>query len=151
MMMSNGGRVLAYDDVWDLHPILDTSDRKRLKRTCNDILHETHFMRDWPGWPENALAIASNGSGDRLILLKVDRRYDPTVYLWLHDTSELAAVAEVFSDLAAGKRSDGPRMPVGYVLAHGRATPARKGYDYSNWRLQGEDLYKLEESVRHRR
>src|SRR5215510_12504260 len=38
MMLSNGGRVHAFDDVWDLYPILDKSDRKRLKRSCNDIL-----------------------------------------------------------------------------------------------------------------
>src|SRR5260370_37294205 len=94
--------------------------------------------------------IASNGTSDRLVLLKVNRWYEPTNYVWLHDTSELVAVADVFSDLTAGKRSDGPRTPKGYVLAHGRTTPAREGYDYSNSRLQGEDLNKLEESVRHR-
>jgi hypothetical protein len=49
MMTSNGGELLAHNDVLDLHPILDTSDRKRLKRSCNDILHEAAFMRDWPG------------------------------------------------------------------------------------------------------
>ena len=99
MMASNGGEVVAYDDVWNLYPILDTSDRKRLKRSCNDILHETKCMCGWPGWPENALAIASNGTSDRLALLKVNRRYEPTIYAWLHDTGELMAVAEVFSDL----------------------------------------------------
>jgi hypothetical protein len=151
MMTNDGGRVLAFDDVWDLHPILDTSDRKRLKRTCNDILRETEFMRDWPGWPENALAIASNGGGDRLVLLKVNRSYEPTIYVWLHDTGELVAVADVFSDLAAGKRSDGPGTPMGYVVAHGRTAAARERHDHSNWRLQGEDLKKLEESVRNRR
>ena len=109
MMTSNGGQVLVDDDVWDLHPILDTSDRKRLKRSCNDILHETEFMRDWLGWPENALAIASNAGGDRLVLLKVNGRYEPTVYVWLHETRELIAVADVFSDLAAGNRSDKPK------------------------------------------
>jgi hypothetical protein len=102
MMTSNGGQVYAYDDVWNLHPILDTSDRKHLKRSCNDILRETEFMRDWPGWPENALAIGENGGGDRLILLRVNRQYDPTVYVWLHDTDEVVAVAEVFSDLKRG-------------------------------------------------
>jgi hypothetical protein len=99
MRASNGGQVLAYGDVWHLHPILDTSDRKRLKRSCNDVLRETQFMRGFPGWPDNALAIAGNGGGDRLILLKGDRLYDPTVYVWLHDTGELLAVADVFSDL----------------------------------------------------
>ena len=58
MMASNGGEVTAYDGVWSLYPILDTSDRKRLSRSCNDILRETRVMRDWPGWPENAVAIA---------------------------------------------------------------------------------------------
>ena len=99
MMTNNGGEVLAYDDVWNLHPILDTSDRKRVKRSCNDILYETTYMRDWPGWPENALAIGSNGGGDRLVLLKVNRRYEPTIYVWLQDSSELVAVADGFSDL----------------------------------------------------
>jgi hypothetical protein len=99
MRTSNGGQVLAHDDVWDLYPILDTSDRKRLGRSCNDILRETAFMRDWPGWPENALAIAGNGGGDRLVLIKMNRQYEPTIYVWLHDTRELVAVAEVFSDL----------------------------------------------------
>jgi hypothetical protein len=37
--------VFAYDDVWNLHPILDPSDRKHLKRSCNDVLRETEFMR----------------------------------------------------------------------------------------------------------
>jgi hypothetical protein len=99
MKSSNGGEVRACGDVWQLYPILDTSDRKRLKRSCNDILHETGFMRGWPGWPENALAIAENGTSDQLVLLKEGRRYDPAIYMWLHDTCELVAVAEVFSDL----------------------------------------------------
>jgi hypothetical protein len=94
--------VYANDDVWNLHPILDTSYRKRLKRSCNDILRETEFMRDWPGWPENALAIGENGGGDRLVLLRVNRQYESTVYVWLHDTDEVVAVAEVFSDLKQG-------------------------------------------------
>jgi hypothetical protein len=41
--MSND--VFAYHDVWNLHPIPDTSDRKHLKRSCNDVLRETEFMR----------------------------------------------------------------------------------------------------------
>jgi hypothetical protein len=146
MVTNNGGRVLAFDDVWDLHPILDTSDRRRLKRSCNNILRETEFMSDWPSWPEGAIAIASNGGADRLVLLKVNRRYEPTIYVWLHDTGELVAVADVFSDLAAGRTSDGPKMIPGYVLV-----PRRKGGERGRWRLTGEDLYKLEESIRHGR
>jgi hypothetical protein len=35
--------------IWNLHPILDNSDRKRLSRSCNDIVRENRVMRDWPG------------------------------------------------------------------------------------------------------
>jgi hypothetical protein len=45
-------------------------------------------------------------------------------------------------------RLDSPRTPPGYVQAHGRTTPAREGFDYSNSRLQLEELNKLEEGVR---
>jgi RHS repeat-associated protein len=45
-------------------------------------------------------------------------------------------------------RASAPRTPPGYQQAHGRTTPAREGYDYSNSRLQGADLNQLEESVR---
>ena len=41
-----------------------------------------------------------------------------------------------------------PLTPPGYELSHGRATPAREGYDYTNSRLQGIDLNQLEESIR---
>ena len=99
MMASNGGQVAACGDVWDLHPILDSSDRKRLSRSCNDILHETGFMRGWRAWPENAVAIAGNGTGDRLVFLRENGLYQPNVYMWLHDTGELSVVAEIFSEL----------------------------------------------------
>lgn len=48
------------------------------------------------------------------------------------------------------KRGKGTILtPPGMVQAHGRKTPAREGFQYlGNSRLQGEDLNKLEESVR---
>ncbi|QDT69090.1 Bifunctional hemolysin/adenylate cyclase precursor [Planctomycetes bacterium MalM25] len=48
------------------------------------------------------------------------------------------------------RRGGAPRTPPGFVQAHGRNTPAREGFDYSNTRLQNEGLNKLEESVRRR-
>lgn len=42
------------------------------------------------------------------------------------------------------------RNPKGYVLAHGRKTPAREGFDYSNSRINTSELNKLEERVRRR-
>jgi hypothetical protein len=99
MMASNGGEVVAYDDVWNLHPILDNSDRRRLSRSCNDILRETRVMRDWPGWPDNAVAIAENGAGDKMLFLREGRGYQPAVYVWLHDTGDLIVIAQSFSEL----------------------------------------------------
>lgn len=52
--------------------------------------------------------------------------------------------------IASGNGSNLPRNPSGYVLGHGRATPAREGFDYSNSRLQLSELNSLEESVRRR-
>ena len=99
MMASNGGEVAAYDAVWNLHPILDKSDRKRLSRSCNDILRESRMMREWPHWPDNAVAIADDGTGDKLLFLRQGRLYQPEVYVWLHDTGELIEVAQSFSEL----------------------------------------------------
>jgi hypothetical protein len=53
--------------------------------------------------------------------------------------------------IASGNGSSTPRNPPGYVQAHGRTTPAREGYDYTNSRLQGKDLNDLEERVRRRK
>lgn len=47
-------------------------------------------------------------------------------------------------------RQEFPRTPPGFVLAHGRVTPAREGYDYSNSRLQNAELNQMEERVRRR-
>jgi hypothetical protein len=100
MMTSNGGEVAAYNDIWNLHPILDTSDRKRLSRSSNDIVGETRVVRDWPGWPDDAVAIADNGTGDKLLFLREGGLYQPAVYVWLHETGELVEVAESFSKLS---------------------------------------------------
>jgi hypothetical protein len=47
-------------------------------------------------------------------------------------------------------RAAAPRNPPGQVMAHGRTSPAREGFDYSNARLQDADLNALEEVMRRR-
>jgi hypothetical protein len=64
-----GGEARVGRDVFSLYPVLDTTDRKRLIRTCNDIARETASARRWPTFPPGALAIADNGGGDKLVLL----------------------------------------------------------------------------------
>ncbi|MCV2371418.1 SMI1/KNR4 family protein, partial [Roseateles oligotrophus] len=101
MLGANGGEIETEDDSWELYPIADTSDRKRLSRTANHIIKETSLCRAWPGFPENALAIASNGGGDRLVLLKQGPVFGAAVYAWSHETAALTKVANEFSALRA--------------------------------------------------
>jgi hypothetical protein len=104
MCRDNGGEVAMGTDVWWLYPIFDDSDRKRLTRTCNDILRETESAREWPDFPPLALAIGHNGGGDKLVFLpdpETDRYRDP-VYVWDHETGEINPVADAFEDLRVG-------------------------------------------------
>jgi hypothetical protein len=101
MCRAIGGQVRAGGDVWSLHPILDTTDRKRLARTCNDIVRETAGACERPDFPPGALAIGDNGGGDVLVLLPDPEanRFADAVYWWDHETGELNRVADAFEDL----------------------------------------------------
>lgn len=99
MMEDNGGEVVALDDGWQLHPFLDSSDKKRLRKTCNDIVRETQVMKSWRGWPPTAINIASNGAGDHLVFLQTGQSIGPAVYQWFHETGELTKVADDFAEL----------------------------------------------------
>ena len=102
MSRNNGGAVVTQDDDWELYPIFDDSDRKRLKRTCNDIVRETASAREWHTFPPGALAIGSNGGGDLLILLAdlESDRYGEAAHWWDHETGEVEIVADAFEELA---------------------------------------------------
>ncbi|MGH7138812.1 MAG: SMI1/KNR4 family protein [Pirellulales bacterium] len=98
---NNGGEVRAAGDVFQLYPVLDTTDRKRLARTCNDIVRETVAAREWPTFPPDALAIGDNGSGDKLVFLAEPDtpRFADAVYWWDHEIGDLRRVAEMFEEL----------------------------------------------------
>jgi hypothetical protein len=100
MRHANGGTLAIDGEDWELHPILDETDAKRIARTCNDVVQETKEAQAWAGFPKEALAIASNGAGDRLVLLRSgDDNYGETVYVWNHESQELlelAPAADVF-------------------------------------------------------
>ena len=99
MMAANGGEVASGLDDWYLYPIMDSTDRKRLARTCNDVVAESMRLAEWERFPRQALAIANNGEGDQLIFLRSDDRYGPAVYCWSHESGELTKVAEDFAQL----------------------------------------------------
>ena len=99
MMAANGGEVASGLDDWYLYPIMDSTDRKRLARTCNDVVAESMRLAGWERFPRQALAIANNGEGDQLLFLRSDDRYGPAVYCWSHQSGELTKVAEDFAQL----------------------------------------------------
>lgn len=110
MMKENGGYAHTPPDGWRLYPFLDRSDRKRLKRTSNDIVYQTNWARGLTGFPMEAVAIGSNGSGDELILLPEpsdERRLQDAVFWWDHETGDFYKVADDFSELVITERTQG--------------------------------------------
>jgi hypothetical protein len=101
MCKNNGGEVDVGTDVFNLYPIRDSSDRKRLARTCNDIVRETAEAAKWPDFPPGALAIGDNGGGDKIVFLPDPEasRYADAVYWWDHETGEIQLVADAFEEL----------------------------------------------------
>jgi hypothetical protein len=104
MVKDNGGEASIPPDAWQLYPFLDTSDRKRLARTCNGIVRETTQAKKWSAFPADAIAIGSNGCGDQLVLLPQPNAPDclgREVYWWAHEAGELHKVADDFGQIAS--------------------------------------------------
>jgi hypothetical protein len=102
MKIKNGGEIDTDDDSWTIHPFFDKSDIKRIKRTTNNIILETKSSREWVDFPQTAIAIGDNGTGDKLILLPVDNnsnQLQDTIYFWFHETGEVTKLADSIDDL----------------------------------------------------
>ena len=104
MIKENGGELMTEDDDWQLFPFFDKSDKKRMSRTCNHIVLETKEARMRDNFPINGIAIASNGSGDNLILLPFDndnKKLGEEIYLWQQETGDIQKVANAINELRA--------------------------------------------------
>lgn len=99
MLIKNGGEIETDEDVWQLYPIADTSDKKRLFRTVNHIIRETKSCKEWSNFPDNALAIGDNGCGDKLIFLRNDANIESIIYIWHHESGEIVVLANDFHEL----------------------------------------------------
>jgi hypothetical protein len=99
MARANGGEVEALSGSWQLHPIADSSDRKRLARTANHVVRETRSMLEWPRFPGSAVAIATNGTGDQLVLLREGEALKEAIYYWSHETGDIEPIAGSFAEL----------------------------------------------------
>ncbi|TJZ53815.1 SMI1/KNR4 family protein [Sphingobacterium olei] len=102
MTEENGGELMTDDDDWQLFPFFDKSDKKRISRTSNHIVLETNQAKQWDNFPINGIAIASNGSGDFLILLPAkenNKQLGNEIYIWFHETGEIEKIADAIEDL----------------------------------------------------
>ena len=79
------------DGEWQLHPMLDASDRETSRRSSNHLVREQETAREWPGFPPDAISIATHDGDQRIVLPGDD---EPK--LWLHDTGHLEAVLVVW-------------------------------------------------------
>lgn len=97
LIRENGGYIEASSDGWELYPVLDTSSKKRLKRTCNNIVLETKNSRKWRGFPADAVAIGDNMGGDKLIFLlfpENPEEFQPTLFWWNHETGGIFKITD---------------------------------------------------------
>ncbi len=107
MVISNGGEIDTGQEYWRLFPVFDTSDKKRLKRTSNDIIRETKTAKEWTGFPESGVAIGCNDSGDFLIMLSMvddKSRLQDVVYAWDHETGKIRIVSPTVEILMNTRR-----------------------------------------------
>ncbi|NPC58672.1 SMI1/KNR4 family protein [Caenimonas soli] len=88
LMARNGGELSTAGDDWQVFPVFDATNRKTAGRSAGHIVLETRSARAWEGFPQGAVAIASNGAGDLLVLLPMGTpgQLDPQVQVWNHET-----------------------------------------------------------------
>lgn len=100
MMKSNGGELIVDEYAFELYPFYDKSDKKRISRTCNHIGLETKNAREWDGFPENGIAIASDGFGNQIVLIhNGDGILKNEIYFWDHETREIEKIADSINEL----------------------------------------------------
>ncbi len=89
----NGGEVQIDEEWWDLHPVADTSDPRRIGPTWDHVCRQTEQARLLGGFPEAAVAIGDDGSGDRLVLMLHAAEGRLELGVWRHVTGEVAWIA----------------------------------------------------------
>ena len=97
----NGGEVQIDEEWWDLHPVADASDPRRIGPTWDHVCRQTELSRLLGGFPADAVAIGDDGSGDLLVLKAREPGATLELAVWQHATAEVvwtvAAVDVVFT------------------------------------------------------
>jgi hypothetical protein len=99
MARSNGDCVSLDDETWFLYPFWDPTDPRTIRRTSQDIKHETReVLQANIGFPADGIAIAHNDAGDRLLLRRRGNVLGNEVWLFRLHGGELH---QVLDDVAA--------------------------------------------------
>ena len=100
MMKSNGGELVSDEFEFELFPFFDKSDQKRISRTCNHIGLETKNAREWNGFPENGIAVGSDGFGNLIILTHNGNGVlTDEIHFWNHEMGQTEKIAESITEL----------------------------------------------------
>lgn len=91
----NGGSIICGKEEWELYPIADLTDKQSIAKTFNNVQKETENSKEWNLFPQAAITVGENGSGDKLVLLP----NSSVVYMWFHETGELITLADSFGDV----------------------------------------------------
>jgi hypothetical protein len=103
LKLNNGGEVEAAEDIWQVIPVWDKSDRKRIGRTSNHLSKERDAAKCWNAFPESAVPFAANGTGDLLVFqLLCSGQLADGVYLWNHEQGSMEKLTDNFSELLYG-------------------------------------------------
>ena len=108
LLRQNGGRL----GEWRLHPVRDSSDRRAMKRTAEDIAHLTRLARRQPGFPGDAVSIAHDYSmSDQLVLLPdpATGQLSDQVFQW-DRTAGVRPCAASIDEVGKPRRSTAPKQ-----------------------------------------
>lgn len=102
MARRNGGDVKIGGESWWLFPFRDTSDRRLLKKTFEDIVRNTESARACGlDFPEDGVAIASDRCTSDLLLLR-GRPLGREVWYWSPDLGVLELAFDDVMELFDG-------------------------------------------------
>ena len=100
MIKLNGGELVTDEFEFELYPFFDKSDKKRISRTFNHIGLETKNAREWNGFPENGIAIGSDGFGNLIILThRGDGIFTDEIHFWNHEIGQTEKIAESITEM----------------------------------------------------
>lgn len=74
---------------WILFPI---QDQKNPKKTWDDVVRQNQDAKD-EGMSGDLIAIADDGTGDKLCLQVINGKMDDKIYIWDHETTEIEEYA----------------------------------------------------------